>query len=160
MGKKIWKAVVPLLVIALMIVGGLFLYRQMTTFKAPTKQEATAQEDKENAINGQWQASDDFVCDIWRDRDGTFHASITLTEDADTVTFWECSGRWSDDVNGFEYSDGVKQTNDYDADGGMESKAVYDRGKGSIYLKGDKVYWDDRQEQVAKKKAFSYVGEY
>lgn len=160
MEKKIRKIAAPLLMIVLMVGGGTILYKKMTSFTGPTKQEEAAQQDKENAINGQWQASDDLVCDVWRDGADIFHASITLTQGADTVTFWECSGPWSDDLNGFAYTDGVKMTNVYAADGEISSETAYEEGKGSVYLKDGKVYWDDKEEHTAKGKSFTYVGEY
>ena len=158
--KKIIKPAAALLVIAVTILGSLALYRSMVHYSGPAAEDTKARQEKENAINGQWQATEDIVCDIYRDERGLFHGLVTITEGSDVVSFFEASGSWRDDLNGFKYTDGKKVSNSYLSNGNIESETVYENGKGSFIIKDGNVYWDDGAEHIAAGMPFEYVGEY
>ncbi len=161
MKQKTTKIITAIVAIALLGGIGFFLYKQMTDPAKPDEEELAKQQEKENAIKGQWKASDDFYCDIWRDGDGVFHADVTLTEGDNKVSFWECSGNWMDGENGFTYHDGQRIRYDYAAKESKDEKEIlYEEGSGLFYLRNGVLFWNDEKENVADGKSFSYVGEY
>ena len=158
--NKIGGILTAIVILCAVGAGAFLLYRHFTTIPQTPADELRAQQEKENRINGQWQADENTVCDIYRDEYGIFHGMVTVTESDDTVTFFESSGNWRDEDNGFRYSDGKKTRNVYKADGSFTEKEVYTDAKGIFYLDDGKVYWDDKEEHAADGVPFTYVGEY
>lgn len=160
--NKTKKIIVALLII-LAIAGAFFgIYRYLTGYgeSVDKMDKARKQWEKENAINGHWQAEDEFVADVWRDEKGRFHALISLSDNDNTVTYWEMSGWWTDDVKGFKYKDAKKTIVEYDAKGNENSTIKYDEGKGKVFIKRGKLYWNDEEENASGGKSFVYIGEY
>ena len=163
-GMKInWTKIAAAAAAVLLIAGGSYwLYRQFTMGGKAALEETAAEQEKRNRINGQWSADggQELVCDIWQDEEGVFHCSATLAEEADTISFWECSGIWSDAANGFDYSDGVRTRYEYNDSEDAKTEVIYEGGKGQFYLKGDYLFWKDKEEHIADDAKFTYIGEY
>ncbi len=160
MKQKTIKFVTAVLAIVILILVAGFLFRQMTNGGKMSEEEAAKQQEKEDSIKGQWKADDDFYCDIWRDESGVFHADVTLTEGPDTVSFWECSGNWVDGENGFTYRNGTRVRYNYAGSKGEASEILYEEGEGLFYLRNGVLFWNDKKENAADGKSFTYVGEY
>ena len=119
-------------------------------------------EESQSEIMGEWVDPDNenFVIDIWRDKDGLFHAIINLTEEDGQVIFWEMDGKWQDSEGGFIYSEAKKTHAKYDNDGNLSQAVIYEDGSGSFTTSGDGLIWKDKKENMGDGITFSYYGEY
>ena len=121
-------------------------------------------QEQQRTILGEWQAADDtgFIVDVWRDGDGLFHAIVNISEQDGSVIFWEMSGRWQDNWQGFYYIDCKKTKVSYDGDGNPSSVVEYEDGKGFITAgsSDEGIVWSDNQEKTGDNISFIYIGEY
>ena len=119
-------------------------------------------EESQSEIMGEWVDPDNenFVIDIWRDKDGVFHAIVNLTEEDAQVIFWEMDGKWQDSETAFVYSEAKKTKAKYDTDGNLSQEVIYEDGSGSFAVSGDGLIWKDKKEKTGDGITFSYSGEY
>ena len=82
--------------------------------------------------------------------DGLYDVTLTWGEtDGDALTIWQCTASYDKAHRALVYNDAVRTDlvipTGEDA-AGATSKDIYAGGAGFFYLRGNKIYWEDKKE--------------
>ena len=164
MKKKVIIILIAVILCAGTLCGG-WIYVHSGHFEqltATIKQDSVKEKQKKiGKLEGRWVDEDKgYDAALWRDSVDFLHAEITVPDENKNMVMWSFSGKYSEPENGFRYYDGKKEMTALDMDGNAATEILYSNGQGRIFLKNDKLYWEDNEEDAGKDLTFSYEGEY
>jgi hypothetical protein len=102
-------------------------------------------------FNGSWMDTNyyKYSMEIVSQNDAYYDISVYYTMGAGGNTYWEFSGEYDESQGGIVYTDGRCYDRTFTENGDIDETTVYSNGEGLIYMKGDKLYWNDKTSEEA-----------
>lgn len=115
--------------------------------------------ESDNSVNndvdftGSWYDSYSQRCgmEIICQNDNCYQIIIDWGSSASDNVHWEFYGEYDSKLGGIAYKDGCCYEQHYSSNGGnKEQTEVYNDGEGFIYIKDEKLYWEDKTENAGE----------